>query len=317
MLRLVRAIVAIVLVLVAAAGVAYVVKNPETATLDTAARAGATGRFVSLSDGVTHYEVQGPDTGRVAVLVHGFSVPYYIWDSTAIALHAAGYRVIRYDVFGRGLSDRPDVAYDGALYDRQLLELLDSLHVSGPVDLMGLSYGGYVTGHFAATHAKRVRTLTLVDPVAGPRRSIPSMLTLPLIGPWFWQVAVAPKQADGQLTDFLHPERWPDWVAQYRPQMRYRGFGRALLRSSITSARTDYAAHYAAVGATGVPVLLIWGKQDSTVSISNSHIVRGGIPGIDYLVVDSAGHLPALEQSGLVHAKMLAFLAAHPVTASQ
>jgi len=315
MLRIARALLVLVLLLVAGAAGIYGLRNPEMAALDDAARRGAPGRFVSLTDGVTHYDTSGPDSGRVAVLVHGFSVPYYIWDSTSVALAAAGYRVIRYDVFGRGLSDRPDVPYDGTLYDRQLSELLDSLRVRGPVDLMGLSYGGYVTGHFTATHPTRVRTLTLIDPAAVSSR-LPAILTTPVAGAWFWQVMQAPKAADGQLSDFLHPDRWPDWVDRYRPQMRYRGFGRALRRSAITSSRTNYPAHYAAVGATRVPVLLIWGLQDSTVSITHSSVVRNGIPGIEYFVVDSAGHLPHMEQAAAVRARMLEFLAAHPVGSS-
>ncbi len=310
MKTIIRAFVVLLVSLMALAAGAYVFRNPERATLDAASRAGASGRFVTLSDGVTHYDVSGPETGRVAVLVHGFSVPYYIWDSTAVALSAAGYRVIRYDVYGRGLSDRPNVTYDGVLYDRQLSELLDSLAVTGLIDLMGLSYGGYVTGHFTSTHSARVRTLTLVDPVA-VGRALPALISAPVVGAWYWQVMVAPTQADGQLSDFLHPERWPEWVGRYRPQMQYRGFGRALRQSAISSGRTDYAAHYAAVGKTGVPVLLIWGKQDSTVSIRHSNVVRDGIPGIEYFPVDSSGHLPNLEQSAIVHARMLSFLAAH------
>ena len=312
MRRLLRAVVILLLLVVAVAAGAYIARNPETTTLDAAARAGASGRFVTLTAGVTHYTVTGPDSGRVAVLVHGFSVPYYIWDSTAVALSAAGFRVVQYDVFGRGLSDRPDVVYDGPLYDRQLSELLDSLRIAGPVDLMGLSYGGFVTGHFTTTYPARVRTLTLVDPAA-VSRPVPTLLTVPIVGTWVWQVMQAPNAAEGQASDFLHPERWPNWASLYTPQMQYRGFGRALLRSSVMSSNTDYAAHYAAVGKTGVPTLLIWGKQDSTVSITNADIVRRGIPAIEFVVIDSAGHLPHMEQAPLVNAKLLLFLAAHPV----
>jgi pimeloyl-ACP methyl ester carboxylesterase len=313
--RTARRILAVPALLLAAAAVAaaaaYYVRNPERDTLDAAARTGATGQFITLSGGVTHYEATGLDTGRVAVLVHGFSVPYYIWDSTAVALANAGYRVIRYDVFGRGLSDRPDVAYDGTLYDNQLTELLDSLHVTAPVDLMGLSYGGYVTAHYTTTHPQRVRTLTLMDPVT-TSRTVPSVMGMPVVGNWIWQVMQAPDAAKGQPSDFLHPERFPGWTERYEPQMRYRGFGRALRRSALFTGTTDYPALYSAVGRTGVPVLLVWGKQDSTVSIATAPVVRAGIPALEYLPVDSAGHLPALEQSALVHEKLLAFLAKHP-----
>ena len=312
MSRALRYLAIVILSVVVVAEGIYLWKTPERGWIDDAARAGAPGKFVRLSQGVTHYEVSGPDTGRVVVLVHGFSVPYYIWDSTAAGLSAAGHRVIRYDVFGRGLSDRPDVDYDGALVSRQLDELMDSLHVRPPFDLMGLSFGGFVTGTYVAEHANKVRTLTLVDPVASSGK-LPTMLTLPVIGPWIWQVTAVPGMAEGQASDFLHREKWPNWADAYRPQMRYRGFGRARLRSAIASSHIDYAAHYAAVGKTGVPVLLVWGKQDSTVSITLSDVVRTNIPGIDFLAVDSSGHLPHMEQAALVREKMLSFLAAHPV----
>src|SRR5258706_14523512 len=86
-------------------------RNPEKAPLGAAARSRAPGRFVALGDGMTHYDVSGPDSGQRVVLVHGFSTPYYIWDSTVAALAAAGFRVARYDEFGRGYSDRPVVDY--------------------------------------------------------------------------------------------------------------------------------------------------------------------------------------------------------------
>ena len=310
--RLLRALAVLVALVIAGGAAAWVVKNPEQVLLDDATRAGAPGRFVRLSDGATHYEVAGPDTGRVVVLVHGFSVPMYIWDSTFMALSAAGYRTVRYDVFGRGWSDRPDGAYDGPMFDRQLDELLDSLHVTGPVDLMGLSYGGFVTGHYTAGHRERVRTLTLVDPVA-TSSPMASIITTPLLGTWLWQVTRVPGMADNQASDFLHPQDFPGWADRYRPQMRFKGFGRALLRSAVTASSTNFDSLYAGVARTGVPVLLIWGRQDQTVTFDKSEVVRRAIPSLVFFPVDSAGHLPHLEQTALVNARLFDFLAAHPV----
>lgn len=288
----------------------YAWRNPETTDIATISRSDAMGEFVQLSDGITHYDLSGPDTARTVVLVHGFSVPMYIWDSTVVALGGAGYRVLRYDLFGRGLSDRPDASYDGTFYARQLRELLDSLRITQPVDLVGLSFGGPVTAHFVTQHRARVRTLTLMDP-ATQRGSVPGFLGWPIVGHWFWQVTRAPGAADGQPSDFLHPEGFPDWVSRYRPQMRFRGFGRALRRTVIAGAATDIDSLYDAVGATGVPTLLVWGRQDTTTPISAAGALMPRIPGIEYFPVDSAGHLPALEQSGPVHARMRAFLEGH------
>lgn len=98
--------------------------------------------FIELKDGFTYYELSGPESGDVIVLVHGYSVPSYIWDSTYVAAINRGYRVLRFDVFGRGFSDRPTVAYDIDLSYRQLSGIIDSLSLTTAVNLVGLSWGG-------------------------------------------------------------------------------------------------------------------------------------------------------------------------------
>jgi len=308
--RPVRTIVRIAAVFLLAALAYRYWKDPEKTVIDAADRAGAPGKFVALTNGVTHYDLTGPDTARLVVLVHGFSVPYYIWDSTAVTLGKAGYRVLRYDLYGRGLSDRPDVTYDGALYDRQLGDLLDSLHVTGPIDLAGVSFGGFVTAHYTAGHAARVRTLTLVDPVSGAGQ-LPWALRQPVLGPWLWQVTRVPGMAEGQSSDFLHPEHFPTWADQYRPQMRFRGFGRSLLSSSVSMSHVSFDSLYSQVAKTGVPVLLIWGKQDHTIPIAMSEVVRRNIPAAEYAPIDSSGHLPHIEQTKIFHERMIAFFEAH------
>jgi pimeloyl-ACP methyl ester carboxylesterase len=307
MKRFAIAAVVVVLAACAAAGF-YVAKNPERRTLDDAARRGAPGRFVRLSDGVTHYDVAGPDTGHPVVLVHGFSVPYYIWDSTANALAAAGLRVIRYDEYGRGLSDRPDVAYTGDLYDRQLLQLLDSLHVTDRIDLAGVSMGGYVTATFAGRHATRVRSLTLVDPVAGTSGGLPSIMNWPVVGPYLWQTLGIPTLADGQASDFVDPSRFPDWAARYREQVSYRGFGRALMSHRRSTVGMHLDTVYQRVARTAIPVLLLWGTSDTTVPFEQNASVRAAIPAAEFHAIEGAAHLPILEQAHLTDSILIAFL---------
>ncbi|MFM7857386.1 MAG: alpha/beta fold hydrolase, partial [Flammeovirgaceae bacterium] len=100
-----------------------------------------TGNFIQLSAGYTYYEYSNPQVDTVVVLVHGFSVPSFIWDSTYSAASQRGYATLRYDNFGRGYSDNPDVVYDVALFSQQLHELLDSLQITKPITLVGLSDG--------------------------------------------------------------------------------------------------------------------------------------------------------------------------------
>src|SRR6185295_20195570 len=110
-------------------------------TLDATTRSVLPGRFAQLTDGFTHYELGGPENGPVVVLAAGFSVPYYIWDPTFNALTAGGFRVLRYDYYGRGYSDRPAIPFTDEMYVRQLDELLKAVNIGGPIGLAGISFG--------------------------------------------------------------------------------------------------------------------------------------------------------------------------------
>jgi pimeloyl-ACP methyl ester carboxylesterase len=312
MKRVLAIVGALVLVLCVGSFAFYLSRNPEKRSIDATARRTAPGKFVRLSDGVTHYELLGPDSGVTVVLVHGFSVPYYIWDSTAAALSGRGYRVLRYDEYGRGWSDRPNIDYDAAMYDRQVGELLDSLRIAGPVHIAGVSMGGWVTGTFAGRHPDRVRSLILVDPVAGESGGPPSGFRIPAVGPLAWQTFVVPTMADGQMSDFVHPDRFPDWKNRYREQMQFRGFGRALL--STLSSRTGVAMDsvYHAVAKANVPVLLIWGMKDNTVPFANNASVRAAIPNAEFHPIDDAGHLPIIERAAYTDSIIVAWLDKQP-----
>src|SRR5262245_36283317 len=140
----------------------YLYADPEDRDLDQATRTQLDGEFARLTDGYTHYELGGPPNGRVVVLAAGFSVPYYIWDPTFAALTASGYRVLRYDYFGRGYSDRPRIAFTDEMYVRQVHELLGAAGIADPVDLVGLSFGGSLITSVADKYPEQVRSLVYV-----------------------------------------------------------------------------------------------------------------------------------------------------------
>lgn len=114
----------------------------EIKELNEVTRAEAPGDFVKLPHGYTHYELSKSNARHPVVLIHGFSIPYYIWNPTFLALSDAGLNVLRYDLFGRGYSDRPRVEYLLDLFVDQLFHLVRELGLSVPLDLVGLSMGG-------------------------------------------------------------------------------------------------------------------------------------------------------------------------------
>jgi pimeloyl-ACP methyl ester carboxylesterase len=324
-----------VLLPVAAAGGLYWIADPEQREIDQAVRASAPGQFIRLTDSYTHYEMDGPAAAPLVVLAAGISEPSYVWDPTFTALARAGFRVLRYDYYGRGYSDRPDIAYTQEVYVRQLAELLDSQRITGPVHLGGLAFGASVITSFADQFPARVRSLIYVGPAfrgaAGTRETDPNLLrqkgfetapvpptvqsagSIPIL--WDFTMAAFEEQwwAESQLGDFLHPGRFPDWPQRYRAQMQYRGFRRAQRSTLVSGATLDQAAELKRVGMHGRPVMVFWGKQDAIVPITLSATLTEAMPRARLVTVESSGHLPQWEQPAAVHPALVAFLRASPI----
>ena len=300
--------VAILTLIVAAGYALYRAVDPERRDIDDAVRASAPGQFVRLSDGYTHYEIGGPAGDRVVVLAAGVSVPYYIWDPTFTALVQAGFRVLRYDYYGRGYSDRPDIAYTQAMYVRQLAELLDALQITQPIDLAGLSYGGSVVTSFADANPDRVRSLIYVDPSFWSPYEVSVLDGMPAV--WNYLTAVLDERwwPDSQLEDFLHPERFPDWPDRYKVQLQYRGFRRAQHSTAVANARIDQGPELRRVGEHPRPVIAFWGKDDHSVPFEFSATLLQAMPRARLVPVDESGHLPQWERPDVVHPALIAFL---------
>jgi pimeloyl-ACP methyl ester carboxylesterase len=100
---------AIPVVIVVVIAMPLIVGDLEKEELNEQTREQLDGEFIELSGGMTHFELRGEKGAKTIVLVHGNAVPYASWDNTVDALVEAGFRVLRYDVFGHGFSDRPDL----------------------------------------------------------------------------------------------------------------------------------------------------------------------------------------------------------------
>ena len=249
---------------------------------------------IVTTEGIVHYEMAGPSNGQTVVLVHGFSTPYHTWDAAFDALIKAGFRVLRYDLYGRGYSDRPNTVYNADLYDRQLLNLLSALNVNEPVDLIGFSMGGAITIIFADRHQAKVRKLGLID-TAGfpPRQTLAARLGL------------APVVGELSMCFYYRAKKHAE---KNRTQMRYKGFRRALLSTVRHGTLDDLTETYKRVGEQKRPVLLIWGREDQTIPFDTHKRVEETIPHLEFHAIDEADHGPHGERPELVNPLLIEFL---------
>jgi pimeloyl-ACP methyl ester carboxylesterase len=283
----------------------------ETRELDEEARRQTAGAYIRLPDGVTHYELGTPAEERTVVLVHGFSVPYFIFDPTFEFLTQNRFRVLRYDLFGRGFSDRPFRDYAIDFFVKQLGDLLDALNITRPVSLVGLSMGGPITATFTAHYPDRVAKLILIDP-AGARTLFLSRILKVAAAPGLGETLLNLAGNGGIIrtiaTDIFDKRLMEHFVQRYMVQVQYKGFRNAILSTVRNHVIDSCIETYRKVGSLGKPTLLIWGRHDTTVPLRHSDDLRAAMPGIEFHIIEDCSHIPHYEKPVETNAILLDFL---------
>lgn len=212
----------------------------EDRILDDDARAAARGSFVTLSGGVTHYELAGPGDGPLVLLVPGITIPLGYWDEVAADLHAGGLRTLAYSAYGRGWSDRVEGPYDQALFLRQLDELVAAVGAPEPLHLVGTSMGGLLAMAYATRDsAVTPSSMTLIGPagLTEPSRLVTRLLSIDpparLLGTFFGRRALG-KHLAHNVRSSDDADRLVRLVGE---PYRFHGSIHALLSTLRTSAR--------------------------------------------------------------------------------
>ncbi len=282
----------------------------ETKELNESTRKEAAGSFMALPDGVIHYELGGPKDGKPVVLVHGFSVPCFIFDPLFYFLTRSGFRVLRYDLFGRGYSDKPKIRYDSHLFVKQLKGLLDALNMTD-ITLLGLSMGGPVTASFIATHPRYVLKHVLIDPSGAKNVELPTQLKivrLPIIGELMVALFGSKNMIKGIAADVFDPDLVAMFQEKYKNQMQFKGFKRAILSTMRNGMLNSFVETYKKVGALKKPTLIFWGKDDVTTPFEDHPLILQALPHAEFHPIEDCGHIPHYEKPEIFNPILLEFL---------
>lgn len=266
-----RALTLILLIILTAIIAAPFIAEWRRKPMDGAARNAAPGQFVELADGTTHIRTRGPANGPFVVCVHGLTTPEYVWDDIADALADQGNRVVSYDLFGRGYSDRPRNPQDEAFFLRQLDGVLNATGAPETFTLMGYSMGASISVAYASQHPNRIESLILIAPagMSTTANRIEAFLReTPVIGDWGVRVFGGFLR---RKLDQRKKETDPKLVEFNRRQLAesdYRGFLPAVLSSGRHLLKGHQTAQHQKLGAENVPTLAIWGEVDAVIPIS-------------------------------------------------
>lgn len=266
----------------------------ERYLLDQDEREKLGGQYVILSDGYTHYELKGE--GSPVVLVHGFSTPYYIYDKIFNSLTAMGYKVLRYDLYGRGYSDRPKKKYSLDLLVKQLEELIERFFSGEKLVLMGTSMGGSIVAAYAKRYPSRIEKLFLFAP-AGMPFSPPIYMKLsktPIIGDLVFKLLATPIMVKGISNELFFSVNEKDYYSkEFSKSVMYKGFSRALLSSlrNIVLKPENTLPGFKSLDINNVKVVAIWGTDDRTMPYYQAATLKSIVKSIVFYEFKGSGHL--------------------------
>jgi pimeloyl-ACP methyl ester carboxylesterase len=269
------------------------------------ARSDAPGEFATLSQGVTHYQWIGPIRGPVAVCVHGLTTPSFVWLGLAQGLAKMGFRVLIYDLYGRGFSDRVKGLQGQTFFNQQLLDLLQDQEIKGDITLLGHSMGGAIVTAFAAAHADMIRQLVLLAPAGmgqGAKGINRFVTRTPVIGDWLMLALFARSHRKYVEAERELPSSVDGIVDRQLNELQFRGFIPAVLSSMRGILSHPMKERHKTVHRAGVPVLAIWGREDSVIPLSAMGTLAQWSRHARQDVIDGAGH-------GLIYTNTQAVLA--------
>ena len=262
------ALLILILAVLAVPVITEVLRKP----MNDRARIDAPGDFAALSQGITHYQWIGPMRGPVAVLVHGLTTPSFVWQGLADGLARMGYRVLIYDLFGRGYSDRVAGHQTKGFFLRQLDDLLKDQQVDSDITLVGYSMGGAIATGFAAAHPDKIRHLVLLAPAGmgtGAKGLAGFIIRTPVIGNWLMLALFAHQHRKSTEAERDLPGSVENIVDLQQNELRYRGFIPAVLSSLRGILSRPQMDEHKAVDRAGIPVLAIWGERDAVIPLSS------------------------------------------------
>ena len=254
---------AVIMAAVAALALLPIYQEAKRRPVTDVDRAAAPGRCVALTQGLTYVRWHGPARGPVIVAIHGLTTPSPVFDDLAAGLSTLGYRVLTYDLYGRGLSDSVPGPQNAAFFLRQLDDLLTDQGLDEDVILMGYSMGGAIAAAFAAAQPHRVSRLILLAPAGMEINESPfwrASRRMPVLGNWLAGTFGAARLE----SEIARPS--PVQEVQ-RTALSQRGYLPAVLSSRRHFLSVPQHRAHRLLGREDVPVIAIWGGQDPVIPL--------------------------------------------------
>ncbi|CDO59383.1 Beta-ketoadipate enol-lactone hydrolase [Candidatus Phaeomarinobacter ectocarpi] len=304
-------IIGVLAVLVVGVAIAYALADRETMTAEEF-RTGSGYETVALATGVTAYKDMGPKDATPLVIVHGATLGSVAYEAYYQPFLNAGYRVISYDQYGRGFSDRPDADLSIDFMREQLLGLLDYLQIER-TSLYGVSFGGAVIARFAAAHPDRVTGLGFQVPlIEAPRSGLLQVASLPVVKPLIGRLLMVPAIIDRGESFGVETEEQRRVVNHFKTQFEVEGTQRMLMSMLTGDAMSSRLADHVTIAAADIPTQFVYATDDPEILPETVEAAIDNYEAADVHTYTGGHFFSATKQDELA-AKLAAFFKANGV----
>lgn len=234
-----------------------------------------------------HYSDSGEKDRPAIVFSNSLGTDFRSWDKV-VDLIGSGFRVVRYDKRGHGLSDAPAAPYVMDDHIGDLEALMDHLDLRDTI-LVGLSVGGLIAQGLNQRRPDLMKAIVLCDTAA----------RIGSLDMWSARIAAIEENGLDAVSGGIL-ERW--FTKGFRDtQPEFSAWRAMLTRTPVAG----YLGTCAAIrdtdftdraGDIKVPVLVICGEEDGATPPALVKATAEAIPGARYREIKAAGHLPGIEQ---------------------
>lgn len=251
------------------------------------------GRSIVAGGFATNYHDQG--RGNPVMMIHGSGPGVTAWANWRLNIPVLSerLRIVAPDMIGFGYSERPaDGVYTMARWCDHLVALADALKLE-TFDIVGNSFGGALAIAMAAAHPARVRRLVLMG-AAG----ISFPLTEGLDKVWGYEPSLENMRA--LLNIFAYNKAL---VSDDLAELRYRASIRPGFHESFSkmfpaprqNGIDALATPADKIAKIGCPTLILHGREDQVIPMSNSLKLFDLIPNAELHLFGKCGHWTQIE----------------------
>jgi len=262
------------------------------------------------------YEVEGHGAMQV-VFLQGFAAALTTCNYIRPLFPPELFRLYLLDLKGFGFSAKPrDGRYAPEDQAAIVTAFLKAMQLRNAV-LIGHSLGGGIAlltylGTQTEGERELIGRLVLIDCAAYPQ-PLPPIMRLLAVRPLGWCILhLLPLRFMVRYTleQIMHNRLviTPERIARYMICYGGKGIARVFTTTCHQLAPDKYSATVANFRTITLPTLIIWGREDRLIGVSQGIRLHGDIPGSRLVIIDSCGHVPQEERTAETFAAIAEFL---------